>query len=147
VWIDFTKGLGAPFGAVLAGSADFIDRAWTFKHRFGGAMRQVGMMAAGCLHALEHHVDRLAVDHANLTRLHAGLQALGAAVTPPDTNILFLDPVSVGREAKELQAALRARGVLVSSVLGRLRVVTHLGVDAEGVERALEAFAREIGQR
>jgi threonine aldolase len=147
VWIDFTKGLGAPFGAVLAGSSAFIDRAWTFKHRFGGAMRQVGMMAAGCLHALDHHVDRLADDHANLARLHAGLVAMGVAVTPPDTNILFLDPASVGREARELQAALRARGVLVSAVLGRLRIVTHLGVDAEGAERALEAFAHELGRR
>ena len=146
VWIDFTKGLGAPLGAVLAGSHAFIERAWRFKHRFGGAMRQAGMMAAGCLHALDHHVARLADDHANLARLHAGLVGMGAAVTPPDTNILFFDPASVGREALELQAALLARGVRLSVVHGRLRAVTHLDVDAAGIELALEAFAVELGR-
>jgi len=144
IWIDFTKGLGAPFGAVLAGSHEFIERAWRFKHRFGGAMRQAGMMAAGCLYALDHHVERLADDHANLARLHEGLSALGLAVTAPETNILFVDPRSVGREAAELQAALLARGVRVSVVHGRVRVVTHLDVDGDGVERALEAFAAEL---
>jgi threonine aldolase len=95
LWIDFTKGLGAPMGAVLAGSAAFIDRAWTFKHRFGGAMRQAGMMAAGCLHALDHHVERLAVDHANLARLAEGLVGLGlddlaaaTVITATDAQIL-----------------------------------------------------------
>jgi len=146
IWIDFTKGLGAPQGAVLAGSAGFIDRAWTFKHRFGGAMRQAGMMAAGCLHALDHHVERLADDHANLRRLHAGLVELGIAVTEPDTNILFIDPASIGREAGELQAALLARGVRLSLVWGRLRAVTHLDVDAAGIEHALAAFAAELGR-
>jgi threonine aldolase len=147
VWIDFTKGLGAPQGAVLAGSADLIDRAWTFKHRFGGAMRQAGMMAAGCLHALDHHVDRLNEDHVNLSRLHAGLEALGLAVTPPETNIVFIDPASVGRQADELQAALLARGVRLSLVWGRLRAVTHLDVDRAGIDHALAAFEAELGRR
>ncbi|MEY3072676.1 MAG: hypothetical protein RLZZ353_872, partial [Actinomycetota bacterium] len=146
VWIDFTKGLGAPLGAVLAGSREFIERAWTVKHRVGGAMRQAGMMAAGCLHALDHHVERLADDHANLRRLAEGLAALGVTTTPPDTNILFIDPGSVGREAGELQAALLARGVRTSVVWGRLRMVTHLDVDADGVERALAAVAAELGR-
>jgi threonine aldolase len=146
LWIDFTKGLGAPMGAVLAGSAEFIDRAWTFKHRFGGAMRQAGMMAAGCLHALDHHVERLAEDHANLRRLAEGLSGLGLSVSPPDTNILFLDPASVGREADELQQAMLARGVRISQVRGRLRCVTHLDVDADGIERAIAAFATELGR-
>jgi threonine aldolase len=146
VWIDFTKGLGAPFGAVLAGSHAFIERAWRFKHRFGGAMRQTGMLAAGCLHALDHHVDRLAEDHANLARLHDGLAALGLDVTPPATNILFIDPRSVGRDASELQGALLRRGVRLSVVHGRLRAITHLDVDAGGVGRALEAFASELGR-
>jgi threonine aldolase len=144
VWIDFTKGLGAPFGAVLAGSQAFIERAWRFKHRFGGALRQVGMMAAGCLYALDHHVDRLAEDHANLARLHEGLVGLGLDVTPPATNILFIDPRATGREALEMQAALMARGVRLSVVHGRLRAITHLDVDAEGIERALSAFAAEL---
>jgi threonine aldolase len=146
VWIDFTKGLGAPFGAVLAGSDEFIARAWRFKHRFGGAMRQVGMMAAGCLHALDHQVERLAEDHANLARLRAGLLALGLTVTPADTNILFIDPRSIGREAVELQAALARRGVRLSVVFGRLRAVTHLDVDGDGIDRALEAFAAELAR-
>jgi len=146
VWIDFTKGLGAPFGAVLAGSEEFIARAWRSKHRFGGAMRQAGMMAAGCLYALDHHVDRLATDHANLARLSAGLVALGLPVTPPETNILFIDPRPSGRAARELQAALARRGVRLSVVSGRLRAVTHLDVDADGVDRALEAFAAELGR-
>ncbi len=144
VWIDFTKGLGAPLGAVLAGSHEFIDRAWTYKHRFGGAMRQAGMMAAGCLYALDHHVDRLADDHANLARLRAGLIALGLDVTPADTNILFIDPRPVGREAGELGRALVERGVRLSVVSGRLRALTHLDVDASGVERALELIAAEL---
>ena len=146
VWIDFTKGLGAPFGAVLAGSHAFIERAWRFKHRFGGAMRQAGIMAAGCLHALDHHVDRLADDHAKLVRLHDGLVALGLDVTPPATNILFIDPRPLGRDAGELQAALLARGVRLSVVHGRLRAITHLDVDTNGVERAIAAFADELGR-
>jgi threonine aldolase len=145
LWIDFTKGLGAPMGAVLAGSAAFIDRAWTFKHRFGGAMRQAGMMAAGCLYALDHHVERLADDHANLRRLADGLRALGLGVSDPETNILFLDPTSVGREASELQQAMLSRGVRISMVRGRLRCVTHLDVDADGVQRAIAAFSEELG--
>ena len=146
VWIDFTKGLGAPFGAVLAGSQAFIDQAWRAKHRFGGAMRQAGMMAAGCLYALDHHVERLAEDHAHLARLHEGLVELGLDVTPPATNILFIDPRPIGREAKELQSALEARGVRLSVVHGRLRAITHLDVDAAGVERAIAAFAAELGR-
>src|SRR5271165_5322018 len=73
VWLDFTKGLGAPLGAVLCGSAAFIDRAWVWKQRLGGAMRQAGICAAACLYALDHHVERLAEDHANATALAAGL--------------------------------------------------------------------------
>jgi threonine aldolase len=146
VWIDFTKGLGAPLGAVLAGSHEFIERAWRFKHRFGGAMRQAGMMAAGCLYALDHHIERLAEDHANLARLREGLVVLGLDVTPADTNIVFIDPRSVGREAAELQAALAVRGVRVSVVAGRLRALTHLDVDSDGIERALEVFAAELGR-
>lgn len=144
VWIDFTKGLGAPLGAVLAGPAAFIEEAWRFKHRFGGAMRQAGMMAAGCLYALEHHVDRLADDHANLARLREGLVDLGLDVTPADTNILFVDPSPVGREPHELQQALLARGVRVSVATGRVRMLTHLDVDADGIERALAALAAEL---
>jgi len=146
VWIDFTKGLGAPLGAVLAGSHEFIERAWLYKHRFGGALRQAGMMAAGCLYALDHHVERLVDDHVNLVRLHEGLVALGLDVSPADTNILFIDPRSVGREAAELRDALLVRGVRLSVVAGRLRALTHLDVDADGVEQALALIAAELGR-
>ena len=146
VWIDFTKGLGAPLGAVLAGSHEFIEHAWLYKHRFGGALRQAGMMAAGCLSALDHLVERLVDDHVNLVRLHEGLVALGLDVSPADTNILFIDPRSVGREAAELRDALLVRGVRLSVVAGRLRALTHLDVDADGVEQALALIAAELGR-
>src|SRR5689334_10170428 len=90
VWLDFTKGLGAPLGAVLAGSGEFIDQAWRWKQRLGGSMRQAGICAAACLHALDHHVERLAEDHANAKALARGLrQILGVEVEEPDTNLVF----------------------------------------------------------
>src|SRR5688500_578862 len=88
-WIDFTKGLGAPVGACLAGSRELIDEAWRFKQMWGGAMRQAGIVAAGCLWALDHHVDRLADDHANARVLADGLTALGLEVSPVETHIVI----------------------------------------------------------
>ena len=141
VWLDFTKGLGAPLGAVLAGSVEFIDAAWRWKQRMGGALRQGGICAAGCLYALDHNVDRLAEDHANARVLARGLAQLpGLVVEPPDTNLVFFDTSGTGMEAEALQAALRGQGVLVS-VMGRFRAraCLHLDVDAAGVETALSA--------
>ena len=91
VWIDFTKGLGAPLGAVLAGSADFIEEARRYKHMFGGAMRQAGMMAAGCIYALENNIERLQEDHDNAKLLAEGLSTIdGITVESPiDTNMVF----------------------------------------------------------
>jgi threonine aldolase len=103
-------------------------------------------MAAGCLSALDHLVERLVDDHVNLVRLHEGLVALGLDVSPADTNILFIDPRSVGREAAELRDALLVRGVRLSVVAGRLRALTHLDVDADGVEQALALIAAELGR-
>ena len=112
VWIDFTKGLGAPLGAALAGSAEFIDAAWRWKQRLGGSMRQAGISAAGCLHALDHHVDRLAEDHQNATALARGLKQMpGVAVEDPDTNLVFFDPTGAGVPAPELISRLRREGV------------------------------------
>src|SRR5690606_31159780 len=82
-WIDFTKGLGAPLGAVLGASADLIEEAWRYKQMLGGALRQAGMMAAGALYALDHHVDRLADDHANARRLAEGVADLPGVETDP----------------------------------------------------------------
>lgn len=139
IWVDFTKGLGAPTGAVLAGPADVMEEAWLLKHRFGGAMRQAGIVAAGCLHALDHHVDRLADDHANAGRLADELTRLGFGVTPPDTNLVFVDPRPVGLDAAAFAAAMADRGIEISTIGDRNRLCTHLDVSAEDVDAALDA--------
>lgn len=150
VWIDLSKGLGCPVGAVLAGSADFIEDALMWKHRLGGAMRQSGILAAAGLYALDHNVDRLALDHANARRLAALLGAVPGLAPPPDavaTNILFLDLAGTNVSAGALAGALLGEGIRVN-VEGRerIRMVTHLDVSAEDVEVAgqaiLSAFAR-----
>ena len=147
IWVDFTKGLGAPLGAVLAGTAAFVDEARRVKHQFGVALRQAGIAAAGCLHALDHHVDRLAEDHANAARLAAGLAELGCRPDPePDTNIVYVDPSPTGLTAERFAAGLVAEGVEVYAIGRRVRAVTHLDVDAEGIERALAAAARVVQQ-
>jgi threonine aldolase len=139
-WIDFTKGLGAPVGAVLAGSQELIDEAWRYKQMIGGALRQSGIVAAACLYALDHHVDRLAEDHANARTLADGLAELGFDVKPPDTNIVIAEVA----DAPRLVGDLWERGVEVTPMAPTLiRCVTHLDVDAQGIERALAAF-REV---
>ncbi len=143
VWLDFTKGLGAPLGAVLCGSAEFIGQAWRWKQRLGGSMRQAGICAAACLHALDHHVDRLAEDHANAKRLARGLaQIPGVVVEEPDTNLVFFDTRGAGVDGAVLQQRLLARGVAVSGLGGRLRACTHLDVTTPMVEEAV-AILRE----
>jgi threonine aldolase len=144
VWIDFTKGLGAPIGAVLAGTAQFIAEARRYKQMFGGAMRQAGVAAAGCLYALDHHVDRLADDHVRARRLAEGLAAIpGIAVrTPrPDTNIIFFDVVEAGLSNAQFLAAMLRAGVRLGDVRGQIRAVTHLDVSAEDVEFAIRSAA------
>jgi len=141
VWLDFTKGLGAPLGAVLTGSSEFIDQAWRWKQRLGGAMRQAGISAAGCLYALDHHVDRLAEDHANAKALARGLRQIpGIVVEEPDTNLVFFDPAGSGTEAKALVSALRSEGIQISMLGGRIRACTHLDVTAAMVEETLAAI-------
>ena len=137
VSVCLSKGLGAPVGSVLCGSAAFIARAHRIRKMVGGGMRQVGLLAAAGLHALDHHVERLADDHALARRLAAGLSALpGVAITAPQTNIVFAQ-VAHGR-GPALLAHLQARGVLATGLIG-LRFVTHLDVDAAGVDRAIAA--------
>ncbi|MBV9537550.1 MAG: low specificity L-threonine aldolase, partial [Acidisphaera sp.] len=145
VWLDFTKGLGAPLGAVLCGSAEFIDRAWRWKQRLGGAMRQAGLCAAGCLHALDHHIDRLAEDHENARVLARGLaQIEGIDVEPPDTNLIFFDTRGTGMTANELAGRARARGVSFSTMGAyRGRACTHLDVARAQIEEAI-AVIREV---
>ena len=141
-WLDFTKGLGAPLGACLAGSAELIEEAWRYKQMLGGAMRQAGIVAAGALYALDHHVDRLAEDHALARELAEGLAGLpGVTIDPDDveTNIVIFEH----DEPERLCASLKERGVLMGAVGGRrVRAVTHLDVDADGVQTALEALER-----
>jgi threonine aldolase len=140
-WIDFTKGLGAPVGAALAGSRDFIAEAWRLKQQMGGAMRQAGIIAAGGVYALRHHVKRLAEDHANARRLAEGLAALpGVALDPAtvETNLVFFD--LTGRlDAGAFVERLLARGVRMGALGPRtVRAVTHLDVSAAQIERALD---------
>ena len=145
VWLDFTKGLGAPLGAVLCGSADFIDRAWRWKQRLGGSLRQGGICAAACLYALDHHIARLADDHDNARALAQGLSQIeGLSVPAPQTNLVFFDTTDTGRTAADLAARLRERGVMIS-VMGthRGRACTHLDVTRVQVEEAV-AVMRQV---
>jgi len=134
VWIDFTKGLGAPIGAVLAGEADFISEAWRLKQRWGGAMRQSGIAAAMCLHALDHHVDRLADDHALAQSIAGAIARMPhvAAVMPCDTNIIVFELADDGPSAPDVVEQVAGRGVRILA-LGpkRIRIVTHLDVGAD----------------
>ncbi len=141
VWIDFTKGLGAPMGAVLAGSRDFIERARRYKHMFGGAMRQAGIAAAGCIYALDHHVDRLQDDHDNMRLLADGLRQIPGLLVPErvDTNILFFSVTAEGMDAASFEAGMRERGVLMVRLGDRIRMVTHLDVTHDQVEAAVRA--------
>jgi threonine aldolase len=144
VWIDLSKGLGAPVGAVLAGSGGFIEEAWRYKQRFGGAMRQAGIIAAAGVYALRHHVDRLAEDHERARQLAHGLAELrGIAMDPErvETNIVIFDVSGTGLSGDDFAArTLTSHGVRFS-VLGptMVRAVTHLDIPPDGVSLALEA--------
>ncbi|HXE58774.1 MAG TPA: GntG family PLP-dependent aldolase [Gemmatimonadales bacterium] len=145
VWIDFTKGLGAPVGAALAGSRGFIEEAWVFKQRFGGAMRQAGIIAAAGVYALRHHVDRLAEDHEHARLLARGLAELpGIALDPEtvETNIVLFDVAGTGLRAEAFAArALEVHRVRFSAMTDTLvRAVTHLDVSRDDIERALAAM-------
>ncbi|ABQ37364.1 low specificity L-threonine aldolase [Bradyrhizobium sp. BTAi1] len=143
-WIDFSKGLGAPIGGVLAGSAAFIDEVWRWKQRLGGAMRQAGVIAAACIHALDHHVDRLAEDHANARALARGLaQIQGIEVQEPETNLVFFRPDGAGVSGDRMVSDLRRRGVLLAMMDGRIRACTHLDVSAAMIEETI-GHVREI---
>jgi threonine aldolase len=145
VWLDFTKGLGAPLGAVLCGSAEFIDRAWRWKQRLGGSMRQGGICAAACIYALDHHVERLADDHENARALARGLaQIEGLSVEVPDTNLVFFDTSGTGRAAGEIAAQARAEGVMFSTMGHyRGRACTHLDVTSGQIDDAI-AVIRQV---
>ena len=135
VSVCFSKGLGAPVGSMLCGSKELIARALRIRKMAGGGMRQVGLLAAAANHALDHHLERLADDHALAQRLAQGLQGVsGLTVRSAQTNIVFVD-VADGR-GPDLLAHLKAHGVLATGLIG-LRFVTHLDVDAVGIDHAL----------
>jgi threonine aldolase len=137
VSVCLSKGLGAPAGSVLLGSGNFIASARRWRKALGGGMRQSGILAAAGIYALEHHVARLAEDHANAQFLAQGLDALGLAVEPPQTNILY---VSIPTQQLDgLRAHLAARGIL-ASIGERSRLVTHLDVTRADIEMTLLAF-------
>jgi threonine aldolase len=143
VSVCLSKGLGTPVGSVLCGSREFIARAHRIRKMAGGGMRQSGMLAAAGTYALDYHVDRLAQDHALARRLAEGLADVpGLQVEPPHTNIVFVDLVGSAKEhSAELIQYLKARGILATD-LNRLRFVTHLDVDAAGIDRAIAAITR-----
>ncbi len=140
VSVCFSKGLGAPVGSALAGPRDLIERAHRHRKLFGGAMRQAGVIAAAAVYALEHHIDRLADDHAAARRLGEMIREIdGLELRPPqiDTNLVIyrVDP-RLGTGA-EFSARLKRRGLLISAFGGQLmRAVTHLDVNADDIERA-----------
>ena len=143
-WIDFTKGLGAPVGAVLAASSELIEEAWRWKQMLGGALRQSGIVAAGCLYALEHNVERLAEDHDNAKALASGLAQLpGVGIDPAsvDTNIVIF----AVDDAPALVSRLGDRVELLAIDRHRVRAVTHLEVTGPDIQTALEAIAELVG--
>jgi threonine aldolase len=142
-WIDFTKGLGAPVGAALAGSHELIAEAWRWKQMMGGAMRQSGIIAAACLYSLEHHVERLADDHRNARLLADGLAQLSAVQLDPatvETNIIVFGVP----DARRLLAAVGDQVELNLVDAQHVRAVTHMDVDEAGVRRAIDAIAAAV---
>jgi threonine aldolase len=144
----FSKGLGAPIGSILAGPADVIQRARRTRKRWGGGMRQVGILAAACLHALDHHVERLADDHARARRLAAGFSGAGVSVLEPETNIVFVTLDHPALDAADVLAGLESHGVRMGRYgARRLRAIVHLDVDDAAIERAIAVFRDTIEQR
>ena len=146
VSVCFSKGLGTPAGSALCGSRELIARARRVRKMAGGAMRQAGFLAAAASYALDHHVERLADDHALARRLADGLAGIELLkVEAPETNIVFVDLLGAARERSQaLLEHLKAQGVLATG-LYRLRFVTHLDVDAAGIDRAVAAVRGFFG--
>ncbi len=150
IWIDLSKGLGAPIGAVLAGSFEFIEQARLLKHRYGGAMRQAGVIAAAGVYAFEHNVERLAEDHHNARLIESGLAdipGIELVAGPVETNMLFFDIAGTGLTAGELIDGLMAEGVRLSSPYRHgsiLRMVTHLDVSTDDCLNAVAAVRKVV---
>jgi threonine aldolase len=151
LWLDLTKGLGCPVGAVLAGPADFIERAWRFKHQFGGAMRQSGIIAAAGVYALQNNVQRLAEDHANAKAMVQALGNIpGVKVDPTQvqTNIVFFDISATGWDAFDLNARLLRDGIRIGAFNATtMRALTHLDVTRDQVMEAVRAVEIAVKEK
>jgi len=148
VSVCLSKGLGAPVGSLVAGSKPFIDRVHRFRKMFGGGMRQVGILAAAGIYALDHHIDRLKEDHQNAKRLALGLKEIkGVSIDPEEveTNILIFDVAGTGITPIQIRDEIKKEGVLIHAVgKTQIRLVTHLDVSKEDIEVALKAFKRVL---
>jgi threonine aldolase len=146
VTLCFSKGLGCPLGALISGSAPLMQRARRGKHLFGGAMRQAGIVAAAALYALDHHVERIAEDHARARRLAERLAEAGVHVDLEQVETNFVQ-IDVGPDRAGAIDAMKREGVLVSTTVHPtiVRAVTHLDIDDEGIERAVDAIPRALG--
>ena len=148
VWIDLSKGLGCPVGAVLAGSRDFIAEAWRWKQRIGGALRQAGFLAAAGIYALEHNIERLAVDHENARRLGEivsqcdGVRLMNETI---ESNMVFIDISETALSASTISQSLEAQGINIGAFSDTmLRAVTHLDVSRAQIEEAGQAFVKVV---
>lgn len=150
VWMSFTKGLGCPVGSVLAGSAAFVEAAWDWKFRFGGGIRQAGILAAACLYALDNNVARLAEDHANAAMLASRIGAMdGVRLTRPafETNMVFFELTEGRHDTGAIAARLEQQGIRIGVESPRLfRAVTHLDVTASHLETVGDALARCVAE-
>jgi threonine aldolase len=151
VSVCLSKGLGAPIGSLVAGSKPFIDRLHRFRKMFGGGMRQVGIIAAAGIYALEHHFERLKEDHQNAKRLGVGLKEFkGVSIDPRhvETNIVIFDIANAGMTATQVAEAMKKEGVLIHAFgKTQIRLVTHLDASAEDIERTLKSFERVLGKK
>lgn len=145
VSVCFSKGLGTPAGSALCGSRELIAKARRVRKMAGGGMRQAGVLAAAARHALDHHIERLADDHARARTLAQALQGIsGVQVQPPQTNMVFIKLTGAARDrAATLGDALRAQGILTLGLYD-LRLVTHLDVDDAGIAHAADALRRHL---
>ena len=148
VWLDLSKGLGCPIGGVLAGSKGFINEAWRWKHRLGGAMRQSGIVAAAGVWALEHNMEALAEDHRNAVRLGEHITAVpGLKLFTPkiESNIVFFDPSGAGITSKALYEEMLKRNVRMGLTYGSMiRAVTHLDVSRADIDIAGKVIGESV---